>query len=212
MIHLHPANYLNAYLAETVIDSVLQLGVLVELTWSVLRPFRASLPGSFLLIICASILILGGIIWPLSTLPGFDKLGQEWHLLLHLQRTITILRIAIFLALAGCSRLLSIGWRDRELQVATGLGFYSLGSLTTTFLQSHQTFATQYVHLNEVAVVSYLISLLYWVVCFAQKEPERQPFTPRMESLLLSLAGGARTTRIALAARPEPKPGRHPDL
>ena len=42
-----------------------------------------------------------------------------------LQHTVSILRILFFLVLAGGSQLLSIGWRDRELQVATGLGFYS---------------------------------------------------------------------------------------
>jgi hypothetical protein len=44
-----------------------------------------------------------------------------------------------------------------------------------------------------------MCSLAYWGVCFATKEAERREFTPQMQSLLLAMAGTARSTRIALA-------------
>jgi hypothetical protein len=39
---------------------------------------------------------------------------------------------------------------------------------------------------------------MYWVFCFAQKEPERREFSPQMQSMLLAVAGAARTTRLAM--------------
>ena len=117
---------------------------------------------------------------------------------MHVQQTASILRILFFLVLAGCSQFLSIGWRDRELQVATGLGFYSLVSLAVEILHSHQAMGPQYALLNQVVVASYLISFAYWIFSFAQKEAKRREFTPQMQSLLLAVAGTARSTRVAL--------------
>jgi hypothetical protein len=125
-------------------------------------------------------------------------------LLVHLQQTTSILRILLFLGMAGCSQLLSIGWRDRELQVATGLGVYSLVSVGVTMIQTHQStgaHGSQYAHLNQFVVGSFLCSLLYWVFSFAQKEAERREFTPQMQNLLLAVAGVARAERTALTSK-----------
>jgi hypothetical protein len=145
------------------------------------------------------VVALGAAIWPFAVIPGFNNWPPEWHLLIRLQQTASILRVLFFLALAGCSQLLSIGWRDRELQVATGLGFYSMVSLAVAMLHTHLAMGAQYTHLNQVVVASYLCSLLYWVFSFATKEAERRELSPQMQSLLLSVAGTARTARIALA-------------
>jgi len=197
-----PASYLTAYLAEIVVESVLEFSVLVELAWSVLRPFQASLPSGSLVVVTGLVVALGAAIWPFAAIPGFGNLPPEYHLLMRLIQTTSILRILFFLALAGCSQLLSIGWRDRELQVATGLGFYSLVSLAVAMLHSHQNMGPLYSLLQQVVVASYICSLLYWVFSFATKEAVRRDFSPQMQSLLLSVAGTARATRIALADSP----------
>ena len=69
------------------------------------------------------------------------------------------MRILFFLAIAGCSQLLSIGWRDRELQIATGLGFFSIVSLTVAMLHTSQApeFAAQYHHLEQLLSASYRV-------------------------------------------------------
>jgi hypothetical protein len=108
------------------------------------------------------------------------------------------------LVLAGFSQLLSIGWRDRELQVATGLGFYSIVSLAFEVFRSNYGIGSQFRNLHELVVVGYILSILYWVYAFASKEAERREFTPQMQSFLLAMAGTARATRIALADSPTP--------
>ena len=199
VLRFFPARYFLFYLTTSVVYSILEFGVLVELAWSVLRPFRASLPRGSLVIVIGLILALGAAIWPFAVIPGFNNWPPQWHLLMRLEQTTAILRILFFLALAGGSQLLSIGWRNRELQVAAGLGFYSLVSLAVAMVQTHLTLGSQYTHLNQVEVASYIGSLLYWVVSFSQKEAARREFTPQMQSLLLAVAGSARSTRIALA-------------
>lgn len=198
VMSLYPNAYLNTYLAEIPFDSLLVFCVLVELSWSIFRPFRASLPRHT--IWGLAILVAGAAlaIWPFSDSSAFVGYPLQWHLLVRLQQTASILRILIFLLLAASSQFLSIGWRDRELQVATGLGFYSIVGLTTTVLQTHMAANDLYRHLDQVLVASFVCSSLYWVFCFAQKEAERREFSPQMQSMLLAVAGAARSTRIAL--------------
>lgn len=198
-LHFFRSGYdVSTYLAVTVLDSVWQFGVLVELTWSVLRPLRSSLPHKTPVIISFLIVAIGAAIWPFSGIHQLANLSTAGYLLAHLQQTVSILRVLLFLALTACSQFLSISWRDRELQVATGLGFYSLVSLGAAMLRSHETSVLEYRHLNQFVVASYLCSLLYWVYSFAQQEAERREFTPQMQNLLLAAAGVAREQRLAL--------------
>lgn len=192
------STYLTTYLAEIIIDSILLFSVLVELAWSLLRPIRASLSLGVLVAIAALILAVGAAIWPFSTVPGTATFSRELVALLHLRQTVSVLQILVFLAFVACTQLLSIGWRDRELQIATGLGFTSLVDLAVTVLHAQPAFRLQYNHLSQLGVAAYLCSLFYWVLSFAQKEEQRREFTPQMQSMLLAVAGAARATRIGL--------------
>jgi hypothetical protein len=193
-----PDSYMGLYLGNLVIDSALEFGVLVELAWSVFRPIRSSLPRYSLAVVVGLIATLGAAVWPFATIPGFAGLPPEWHLLMHIQQTTSILRILVFLLFAACSQLLSISWRDRELQLASGLGFYSFVSVAVAMVHTHREIWSQYSYLNQVEVASAICSLLYWVWCFAQKEAERREFTPQMQNLLLAMARTTRATRVAL--------------
>ena len=66
VMHFYPARYLTAYLAETVVDSVIEFAVLIELAWSVLRPFRVSLPRGAFAVVAGLVLALGAAVWPLA--------------------------------------------------------------------------------------------------------------------------------------------------
>ena len=200
-----PSSYFTTYFVGAIIDSLLQFSVLVELAWSVLRPIRSSLPRKSLLVVAVVILIAAVAVWPFSGIHGLATLSPQLRYLVRGQQTVAILRIIFFLVLAGSSQLFSIGWRDRELQVATGLGFYSIVSVSVEVLQSHQGIA-QYAHLNQAVIAGYICSLLYWIFSFATQEAKRREFTPQMQSLLLAVAGSARATRMAMTDSP---PDRH---
>ncbi|MGH9606354.1 MAG: hypothetical protein ACRD3N_11730 [Terracidiphilus sp.] len=79
------------------------------------------------------------------------------------------------------------------------LGFFSWVSVAAAVLETHQTGVLAVVRLNEVVVGSFVCSLLYWVVSFAQSEERRREFTPRMQAIVLAMAGTARAYRVALA-------------
>jgi hypothetical protein len=193
-----PQQALHTYFYESVLDGVLQFCVLVELTWSIFRPYRKTLPPATAFLLGVLIAIAGMAIWPFAENSAFAHLSHEWQLMGRLLQTDSILRVLFFLALAGCSQLLSIGWKDRELQVATGLGFYSLVSLTVTMVHSHQVAGPQYRTVDYFVLVANLCSVFYWIYSFAQKQAERREFSPQMQSVLLAVAGAARSMRIGM--------------
>jgi len=197
---------INIYLISTALDYTLQFCVLVELAWAVLRPVRARLSNKALVVVAAAILAAGAAIWPFTRIAGLVLPSGAWHTLLQLEQTVSILRIVFFVLLAGCCHLLSMGWRDRELQVATGFGFYSLVSLAVAVLNTHLVTITRVTEFYWIVAFSFLFSLFYWVFAFAQTEEVRREFTPQMESVLLTVARSAHLARgglrdVALAGK-----------
>ena len=203
---LRDPKYLNIYMAQMALDSIFQFAVLVELGWAVLRPIRTSLPRRSILILALIFVIAAAVIWPISAtvISVSTNLPKSWLLFFHMQQTVAVLRVVIFLALAGFSQLLSIGWRDRELQIATGLGFYSMSGLAVSMIHSHQTISASpnYHVLDQIGIVVYLCSLGYWAFSFLQQEEKRQDFTPEMRNFLLAMTGAGRGGH-----HPEPAPG-----
>lgn len=199
----YPIYYQRIFVVASIIDAAFMFCVLVELSMAVLSPLRSALPRWTVFAVAALLAVAFAVIWPFAKPPGFTALQPLSQIQVHLETTTAVLRILFFLALAGCSQWLSLGWRDRELQIGTGLGFYSFVALSVTLL--HMNLGTSnydslqtYHMLDQVAAGGYILSLLYWVVSFAQKVPERREFTPQMEGFLLALAGNARSTRMAL--------------
>jgi len=201
-----PTHYNQVYFYELVPDSILQFGVLIELAWSVLRPTKASLPRGTLIVLTGLVLLTGLAIWPLAKMAVPAGLSAHADLFVHFQQTVAILRVVCFLVLAGFSQILAIGWRDRELQVATGFGFYAIISLIVAVMHSHQADGPQYEWLDRAVVASYLSTLAYWVLSFSTKEQERREFSPQMQQILVQMGGGVRSGRVALTNIPPKQP------
>lgn len=190
--------YFRLYEVQMVVDSAMIFAVLVELAWSVLRPIRSSLPKGSWIGIVVLIGLAGLLLWPLAgfAVPGY--LTPEGRDFFHLQQTFAILRVVVFLGMTGFSQLLAIGWRNRELQVATGMGFYSIVSLSVTILHTHQVTSPQYHWMDRLVAASYLGALAYWVLAFATKEAKRRNFSPQMQNFLVIVGSTAKTSRVAL--------------
>jgi hypothetical protein len=203
-------SYLISYLVTQILDSILQLAVLIELGWSILRPLRSRLSSRGLILVVLLIVVLGAVIWPFAGMNGVAKLSAAFRNIIHLQQTTSILRVLFFVLLAGFSQLLSIGWRDRELQIATGLGFFSLVSLAAGILRQHMGMPENFNVLNRLVAASYICSLFYWVFSFAQKEAQPREFTPQMQNFLLAVAGTARSNRTEITDAVRRKSGNRP--
>ncbi len=200
---------LTPYIVELAIDSALQFCVIAEIAWSTIKPLRNSLPKGLVFFLPLLLLAIAALCWPFATLVVPTHLRAHGYASLVLNQTVAILRIAFFLLLASFSQFFSIGWRDREMQIASGLGFYAAISLVVAIIHSHGMVGPQYHWLDLVTSFGYLGTLAYWVVCFAQKEPEARKISPQMVRFLVSIGGTVQAERLALETAVKKKPGNH---
>ena len=210
--HQHLLKTLTPYMYELTADSLLQFAVLAELMRSVVRPIRNSLPKGSFWLIYVLLIVVGVLAWPLASMSTQTNLRTHGQFLLVLNQTVGILRIVFFLLMAGFSQILSIGWRDRELQIASGLGFYASVSLVVAIVHSHGMVGPRYHWLDLVTSLGYLGTLTYWVVCFSIKEPEIRKISPQMQRFLVSIGGTVHADRFALETAIQKKPGKHSHL
>jgi hypothetical protein len=171
---LSPDDYLRFYLAEMTLDALFEFAFLAELARVVRRhnpavPARTNL--GILMILPAILLIVPLAAW---TVPQYFPILYKFYV--HLQQAFAVLRVAFVLALVWWSSLLGMRWSDRELRIATGFGFYSIVALAVAILHTHQAVGPLYHWLDEVAAVSYLAALAYWILAFPVREPKPRAF------------------------------------
>lgn len=202
----------HIYLVGAAVDAIFMFCILIEISMSVLRPIRTSLPRWTVFAVAALVACLCGIVW-LFTRPSSDLGIPVKQLIVHMQLTTGIVRVLFFVALAALSQFLSLGWRDRELQIATGFGIYSFASLMVELVHRNPALSSSPIMppfhvLEQIASASYVLSMTYWLFSFALALPERREFTPQMQTFLVALAGNARGTRMALTNSGDPESGK----
>lgn len=175
---------------------LLELGVLCEIAWHVLKPVRASLPPKavqvflFLMIVA----LAGGVVLAGHTDPHGGGVYEKIKFPLDL--TVGMLRLILFAVTAAFAQALGIGWRNKALQLATGLCFYSGLDVLASLLQSHfgrvQT-------ADHIKVAAYLLELAFFVWAFTTKDVERREFSPQMRELLITISGRAQDARAVIA-------------
>ncbi len=173
---------------------LLELGVLFEIAWNVLQPVHVSLPHGVLKVFIATmaIAVAGGAVlaW------HFDSLnGRVNDLKDPLDLTVGLLRMLIFALTASFAQMLGIGWKNKVLQLATALSFYSAVDLVISLAER---ISGHYNSLEPIHGVAYALELGFLVYAFTTKDVERREFSPQMEQFLVTLAGRAKLARTVL--------------
>ena len=180
--------------ASLPLQYLLELAVLFEIAWKVLRPVNSSLPTALVRTFLAfvALAILGGtfLAWHVqATGNTIDDIERPLNL------TVGLLRMLIFAATAGFAQLLGIGWKDKVLQLATALSFYSAVDLMVTLGERHLGGSNA---LDPLRAIAYLLELGFLVYAFTTKEVRRAEFSPQMEQFLITLAGRAKVARTVI--------------
>jgi hypothetical protein len=176
------------------LEYLIDLAVLLEIAWNVLRPVHTALPkGSIRVFVVAIVLALvGGAVLAFHFSNTASKIQD---IKAPLDLTVGMLRMLIFVGIAGFAQLLGIGWRNKVLQLATGLSFYSALQLIVSLIGRYYGDSSS---LEAFEVVGSTLELAFFVWVFATKEAVRREFSPQMEQFLVTLAGRAKHARTAL--------------
>ncbi len=170
------------------------LAVLLEITWNVLRPVHASLPQGSVraFVVAVALALLGGVLLAYH----FGNTGNNIQdIKVPLDLTVGLLRMLIFVTTAGFAQLLGIGWRNKVLQLATGLSFYSAVDLIVSLVARYSGDSRG---LESIRVVATTLAIGFLVWAFTTKDVPRREFSPQMEQFLVTLAGRAKLARTAL--------------
>jgi hypothetical protein len=181
-------------LAMLPLQYLLELGVLFEIAWNVLRPVHASLPRGTIKVFIAFVVlaVAGGALLASQVHPTGNKV---YDIKAPMDLTVGLLRMSIFALTVGFAHVLGIGWKDRVLQLATALSFYSAADLIISLGERHNGGPNT---LEPLRGVAYLVELGFLVWAFTTKEVRRREFSPQMEQFLVTLAGRAKLARTAL--------------
>lgn len=194
--------YFQAYYAISVLDYLLQLGVLLEIAAIVLRPATRFFSKGALASLFATMLAAGVISFFFAAHVNAATFADRRTFIV-IDTTFAILRLVIFLFIAGFSQVLGLSWKSHVLQLATGLALYSLvmlaGELAQSQLHSGPFYDARYTYWSQVEVAGYLCTLYFWGYAFAKKEAPRKEFSPQMTKILVSLSGSTERQRSALA-------------
>jgi hypothetical protein len=171
-----------------------ELGVLFEIAWNVLRPVHISLPRGTIRVF-AGLIGLALLCGTLLAWHVHDTGNRIYDIKRPLDLTVGLLRMLIFAATAGFAQVLGIGWKNKVLQLATALSFYSAVDLIVSLLANH---STGFNPLEPIRGGAYLLELAFLVWVFTTKEVRRREFSPQMEQFLVTLAGRAKLARTAL--------------
>jgi hypothetical protein len=173
----------------------LEIMVLLEIAWNVLRPVQASLPRGALQIFGLSLVfaILCGTLlaWHVANTgsPIYTEIKGPLDL------TVGLLRMLIFVVTAAFAQLLGIGWKNKVLRLATALSLYSAVALIVSLVQSHSGPSET---LARIGAANYMFELGFLTWVFTTKDVRRREFSPQMEQFLVTLAGRAKLARTAL--------------
>ena len=209
--HASEITYFRAYFTATILDFTFQLLVLAEVGLNVFKPVRKSLPrGAFAAL--AALLVASAVLSFLLA-PGGHRhsLSSVSTLFLRMNLAFAILRLLVFAALAGFAQTLGVTWKNHVLQLATGLAMYSAVSLVAESAISHlnrrnlASFEMNFHALTQMEIGAYVGTLIFWIWAFSRNEAPRKEFTPQMREVLVTIAGTARRTRLAVTRGLEEK-------
>ena len=201
--------YAIADFIQFLLLSLIELSVLGEIAVNVIRPARRGLTNQLLFFFVLAVLAVGIGGFLFAARANAATLAHPRTVFV-VNSTVAILQLLTFLLIAGFAQLLGLGWKNRTLQIASGLAFSAAVSLIATSMQNNlhggPDYYTDYHSLSQFIVASYLCALSYWCFVFARKEAPRKEFSPQMAQFLVSISGSTKTHPAAVSRNSEKHP------
>lgn len=181
--------YLWTYFVVLVVDAALQCAVVYEVAFHVFRPLGAWAPDvRQALVWLGGISLAGAAAMTWLAAPG----ARLWAFLIVIKANFffSVLLGELFLGMLVLAAAVGLPWKTHVARIAYGLGFYSL--LDVLIEAGHTLFGAVYqAHLGDVLTtvrqVSYLATLVFWIVTLWQEAPEPRQMLEEMREQMRSL-------------------------
>jgi hypothetical protein len=187
--HLTIRSYFYSYWSMAVVDAVLQLLIVYELSTYVFCPtgvWARDVRRTFIGIVCASILVAAFLTWlasPATRTPvqAFVIRGNFFS---------SVLMSELFVGMMALSVTAGLPWKTHAARIAQGLGAYSIVCVFTQaassyFGVSHDTHT--YTALSHFQIVAYLICTGYWITTLWQEAPAPRELPEAMRTQIYRL-------------------------
>jgi hypothetical protein len=178
--------YARVYWSAAVLDFVLQIALVVEMTRIVLRPTGTWVRDArklFLLLGGAGLCVAALLAWGVSP-PGLNA-KDVWEVRGSLFASLVTCELVIFMAFSATR--LGLGWRNHVMALAQGLGLWLLVAVAVDGIQSYLGAAQSFATLDHLRISVYCVALGYWIVQFWRPEPARSPISAELQKHILAL-------------------------
>ena len=178
--------YSRAYWTGAVIDFGFQVGIIYEIARIVLRPTGTWVKDAkkdFLLwtgLAVVVALIASGTITP----PAGSAMSK-----LEVRGTLftSLMTCELFLAMIMAANRLGLQWQSRVMGFGQGLTAWALTALSGDLAHIIYGWNRNFIILDHVRMIAYLIVVTYWMVIFWRPELARKPFSSEMERYLIAV-------------------------
>lgn len=201
---LWPRLYLHFWIINAAIDAIFTLLVLAELGRNLLRHNRKSSPGWSLVILL--FIVTGLVLHTIARLSVPSNFPAIRKLAIFDMQTAAVVLLAAFLTLVLWSGALSLRWPDRELRIASGIGFCAIVGLIVAIIHSYPfDHGRAYHWIDLLLPFSYVGVLFYWIQYFAFEDRGTAKVELPAKEVVCAGAGNeqkpAHRTKSLLAAR-----------
>lgn len=174
----HGKDYLSVYGIQVTVEGLILIAVLFDLARLAVRPLPTIISRGILGFMGFIAIGVGAAFWRLSNTWVLLPPNSRYHFFLREQLTFSFLRVLLLVLIGGLVEFLSrhyirVGWGERELAIATGMGIYALASVAQSLGTTYQRLmaVTTYLEISLAVGIIYVVCLIYWIVCFLRPDP-----------------------------------------
>ncbi len=168
------------------IDFTLQLGVVLEIARTVLRPTGTWVRDarmSFAIGGLLGVVAAGLFAWWIT--PAALSRGQMWQVRGNLFTSMVICEL--FIAMTMTANRLGLGWRNHVMAIGQGLTAWSTLMVVKTALEGYLGTQAHYLQLEYIRYLTYPAAIFWITVQLWRNEPERRPISPDLHEYILAL-------------------------
>jgi hypothetical protein len=183
------ASYFYTFWSLSVVDTVLQLCVVYEISSRIFRPsgsWARDVRGSGLTLVCLSLAMAAGLAWLA------DPHTRFWTQALVIRGNLfsAVLMSELFVAMIALSVGAGLAWKPHVVKIAEGLGLYSVIDFLIEIGHSYfgVSHGTQTYHdLSHIRIVVFILCVGYWNFTLWREAPPPRELSERMSRELSAL-------------------------